>query len=183
MPSSARLPTRSPDPSAQSCPVVRALALACSATTASVRGRRSSPQARLSGPDRSHQRPQRSSELGCRCCTSACSRSDRRIVVPFGVDSSDLEHYADLWKAAALRSGRSAAIYLDRSARDVPRSLAAAGRLSGFARLQDLASLSTPKLSEREDRRQVLRTRARLALLPVVDRLRRRSDQKAAFGC
>src|SRR4051794_1390540 len=62
-------------------------------------------------------------------------------------------------------------------------ALAAANQLSGFAGVEDLVRLSTAQLPEREDRGQVLRARARLALLPVVDRLRRRADQKAAFGC
>ena len=51
--------------------------------------------------------------------------------------------------------------------------------LAGF---QDLVRLPTPKVPECVDRRQVLRTRARLALFPVVDRLRRCADEKTTFS-
>ena len=54
--------------------------------------------------------------------------------------------------------------------------------LSGLPSLEDLVGLATPQVPEREDRRQVLGTRTRLALLPVVDRLRGGTDQKTALG-
>ena len=54
-----------------------------------------------------------------------------------------------------------------------------ARRLCGSPGSRWLAGAQVP---ERVDRRQVLGARARLALLPVVDRLRRCADEQAAFG-
>ena len=54
--------------------------------------------------------------------------------------------------------------------------------LRGLAALEDLVGLSTPQVPEREDRGQVLGTRTHLALLPVVNRLRRGADQETALG-
>lgn len=54
--------------------------------------------------------------------------------------------------------------------------------LRGLPALENLVGLSTPQLPERNDRRQVLGPRTRLALLPVVDGLRRCTDEKTAFG-
>ena len=53
--------------------------------------------------------------------------------------------------------------------------------LRGLPALENLVGLPTPQVPEREDRRQVLGTRACLSLLPVVDRLRRRADEETAF--
>ena len=52
----------------------------------------------------------------------------------------------------------------------------------GFAGFDDLVGCPSPKTPEREHRPKVAGARARLALFPVVDRLRRRTDQKAALG-
>ena len=60
--------------------------------------------------------------------------------------------------------------------------LALSPGLRGLAGFQDLVRLPTPKVPECVNRRQVLRTRARLALFPVVDRLRRCADQKTTFS-
>ena len=60
--------------------------------------------------------------------------------------------------------------------------LALSSGLRGLAGFQDLVRLPTPKVPECVDRRQVLRTRARLALFPVVDRLRRCADEKTTFS-
>ena len=54
--------------------------------------------------------------------------------------------------------------------------------LRGLPALENLVGLPTPQVPEREDRRQVLGTRACLSLLPVVDGLRGGADQETALG-
>ena len=54
--------------------------------------------------------------------------------------------------------------------------------LRGLPALENLVGLPTPQVPERENRWQVLGTRTRLALLPVVDRLRGGADPEPALG-
>ena len=56
------------------------------------------------------------------------------------------------------------------------------GGLGGSTSLQDLIRLTTPQVPQGKDGRQMLGARTRLALFPVVDRLRGGADQQAAFG-
>jgi hypothetical protein len=52
----------------------------------------------------------------------------------------------------------------------------------GSAALKDFVRLPSSQAPHRVDRRKVLRAGTHPALFPVVDGLRRRADQKAAFG-
>jgi hypothetical protein len=52
-----------------------------------------------------------------------------------------------------------------------------------LAGLENFVRLPYSEVPERKDRRQVLGARTSLALLPVVDGLRRCADQEPALGC